>query len=325
MNRSRIRSGAAALIAVAAAFFASGNAFAQADSRSVPSEGFEDSRWIPAIALQTGFLVPKREGKAESLERGSIDGDATPLYGLIGASAELSTPRLAFIPGRPRFFAHADTFFAVDKKESLTSEGDPGNPLLDTTAKLENNAAIEGVLGVGTLLQTQSEPLVLSGGLGLSFTTEAGGRAVRIKPSLEWMYNRDEIRLAFADVESTGTDPDGPCNPCRVASAQSQTTKGFHSLGPGLEIDVDAGRIGDFSVSVFSQFRALRVLGDRKAQIQTTGSWFTREIERIDGANVITSIAADPTREDSTAGATYERDAWGYFAAAGVRIHWGPK
>jgi hypothetical protein len=321
LDTTKNRSAVALLIAFAAIFVASGESAAQTDAKTGP----EDSRWIPALALQTGFLVSQRKGRANSLERGLVDGESTAFFGMIGGSSELSTPRISFIPSQPRIFAHADVYYSIDNKESLASQGDPKDPINDPNTPLGNNAAIEGVLGVGTAIQTQSEPLILSGGVGLAFTTEAAGRVVRIKPSLEWMYQRDEIRLRFADVESTGPDPDGPCSPCRAMSTEAQTTKGFHSLGPGLEVDVDAGRIGDFTVSVFTQFRALRIMGDKKARLESTGSWFTRETERIDGENVIISIDPDPTREDSTVRSSYKRDEWGYSGAAGIRIYWDPK
>jgi hypothetical protein len=138
------------------------------------------------------------------------------------------------------------------------------------------------------------------------------------------MFQRDEILLKFADVEATGPNPDFPCNPCRVTSARAQTTKGFHSLGPGLEVEVDAGRFGDFTMSFFTQFRALRILGSRKARLQATGSWYTRETERVNGETVIISIDPDPSRADSVVNATYKRDAWGYFGQAGFRIFWNP-
>ena len=76
-----------------------------------------DSRWIPSVSLQTGIAVNKREGEVSSIERGFNDGRTTQLFGTFGSSLQLETPRLSFIPYRPRFFARADIHYSADNKE----------------------------------------------------------------------------------------------------------------------------------------------------------------------------------------------------------------
>lgn len=314
------------LVAIVFSLLSAGIAAAQ----SVPKGGSQERaehdskrRWIPSLALQTGFLAEQRQGESETVERGMQSGDSSFLFGHFGASVGLATPELPWMPIPTRFFVRADVSGSVDEKESLATESNPGNPLLDVGANLEGGP-VDGILGTGTTLRVQAEPLILSGGTGFSFETRVGDRAVRIKPSAEWMYQRDELALRFADIESVGPNPD-VCQPCRATSIDVQTTKGFHSVGPGIEVDVDAGRAGAFSFSVFTQFRALRILGDREAALEGTGSWFTRTVDRVDGQTVITSISPDTSRADTTATARYRREPWSYFAAAGVRIFWDPE
>ena len=285
-----------------------------------------DSRWIPSLSIQTGIVVNERTGEVSSIERGFEDGSSSLIFGTFGASAQVETPRVSSIPGRPRFFARADVFYSVDNKESLASEGVPDDPI----AKLGDGynleaGPVEQNVGRGTALRPQTEPLILGGGVGVSVETEVSGRTLRIKPSLEWMFQRDEISLEFSDVEGNGSDLER-CQPeCRAVSINAQDTKGYHSLGPGVELDYDVGRAGDFSVSLFSRFQALAILGDRKSRLVATGSWQTRTVERINGENVITSVEPATGRADTTVSARYERDTWSYFAGAGFRIYWDPE
>jgi hypothetical protein len=319
------RSRNAIRIAMVCSILVAATAAAEVDADRPSSEEVirREARWIPGLSVQTGFLAEQRNGYVDSIERGAQVGDSTALFGLFGASVDLASPEIPGMPISTRFFARADVSVSFDEKESLASEGDPGDPIRDPDANLEGGP-VGGILGTGTTLRVQAEPLILSAGMGLTFTTEIAERAVRIKPSLEWQYQRDEIYLRFADIESEGPNPE-QCGPCRATAFQSQTTKGFHSLGPGVEIDVDSGRIGDFRISVFSQFRALGIVGDREAYLDATGAWYTRTVERINGQNVVTSIEPADGRADTTVVSRYRREPWSFFAAAGVRIVWEPE
>lgn len=295
---------------------------ARADAND-PTNG-ADSRWLPGLSFQTGILVQERDADGDSVERGIVVGDSRAFFGLVGASAEVSTPRIPIIPGRPRLFARADVSYSVDKTEAVVNQGDPGDPINNPGNEVDVNDPVSGVINVGTSLRAKSEPLILSGGLGMVFSREFAGRTVSLRPSLEWMYQRDEISIAFGDAETEGSDP-LRCAPCRATSVLSQRTKGYHSLGPGVEVDIDAGRVGDFKVNVFTRFSALRILGDRKSNLQAIGSWFTRQDEKVNGQNIILSIDPAVGREDSVVSGRYRRDPWSYAATAGIRIVWSPE
>ncbi len=283
-----------------------------------------DLRWLPGLSFGTGILVHERDADSQSLERGFEEGDSKALFALFGASAEVSTPRISFLPTRPRFFARVDVSYSVDNDEPVLNEGDPGNPIRNPENDVAAGNPVTGVIDVGTSLRVKSEPVILSGGLGLAFSREVAGRTVRLRPSLEWMYQRDEIAIAFGAAETEGSDPDR-CAPCRTVSAQGQTTKSYHSLGPGVEVDVDATRVGDFQVSMFARFAALRILGDREVNLRATGSWFTRQDQVVNGQNIILSIDPAVGREDSVVRARFRRDPWSYAATAGIRIVWSPE
>lgn len=303
-----------------------GRSMAEPDAggTSDPSARPMDRRWIPGVSTEMGFLVHQRDGFAESVERGREEGDSNALFGVFGFRAELASPRLSRVPTGPRVFGYTSVGFVRDKDEAIANEGQPGNPLFDLNNDFDGNTPVAGIVGVGTSLRAESEPLVLGGGLGASFETEIATRTVRFKPTLDWTYQRDKIELKFADAEAQSGDP-VRCNPCRATAFDAQTEKGYHSLGPGMEIDVDAGRLGAFVLSVFTRFQALRTLGDREASLEASGSWFTRQTEVIGGEEVIVSIDPAPGREDTTVISRYRREPWSFYGAAGIRILWSPE
>jgi hypothetical protein len=295
-----------------------------ADGAADRSASRSDARWIPGFSAEAGFLTHRRDGYASSEERGRVEGDTNSLFGVFGVRTEISSPRITSVPSAPRVFGYAGVSMVRDKDESIANEGEPGDPLLDLDNKVDANNPVAGIVGTGTSLRVESEPVIYSGGLGASFETEIASRVVRFRPTLDWTYQRDRVELAFADAEGQGSDP-SRCNPCQITSLQAQTEKGYHSLGPGLEIDLDAGRLGDFVLTVFTRFQSLRTVGDRETSLDATSSWFTRQTAVIDGETVITSIDPVPGREDSVVTSRYRREPWSFYGAAGVRLLWSPE
>ena len=87
-----------------------------------------------------------------------------------------------------------------------------------------------------------------TGGVGTIWSFEAFDRTFRVRPSLEWMYQRQTIKGILSAGENEGTDAFF-CEPCRLLFIANETEKGYHSLGPGLELEVDVGRAGDFLIA----------------------------------------------------------------------------
>lgn len=318
---------AIATLALLALLFVADRAMAQSDAAAGAADqsgSRSDARWIPGFSTELGFLTHRRDGFASSVERGREEGETNALFGVFGVRTELSSPRFMTVPTAPRIFGYVGVSLVRDKDESIANEGEPRNPLFDLENKVDDNNPIAGIVGTGTSLRVESEPVLYGGGLGVSFETEIASRVVRFRPTLDWTYQRDRIEVAFADAEAQGAVPNR-CNPCQITSLQAQTEKGFHSLGPGLEIDLDAGRFGDFVLTVFTRFQSLRIVGDREASLDSTSSWFTRQTAVVDGEEVITSIDPVPGREDSIVTSRYRRDPWGFYGAAGVRVLWSPE
>jgi hypothetical protein len=287
-------------------------AFAAAAADAVAeSEGSEIARrWIPSASLLTTGFVDQRSARMESDTSPYRDGDSLGLLWSIGGTADVASPVILDVPGKPRAFAHADVGFVYSLEDPITTEGDPGG----TPRLVEGSNTVEAIAGVGSSVRAEAKPLVLSGGIGSVFEMEVLERGVRIRPTLEWMYRRDTMKATLGGAESESLTPgESECVPdCRTVFIKHQTEKGYHSLGPGIELEADAGRMGDFLLGFYGSFRAYYLVGDRKANLRSRGSW-----RRLDGSPT--------TREDTTFVTRYERDPWHYRFGMGFRVLWSPE
>lgn len=267
-------------------------------------------RWIPGGSIFTMGIPDERSARASSdtLPQ-EVTGDSTGFPWSVGLSAELASPVLAEIAGRPRLYIHGDFSYAVDSEEPVVSTGDPGAPpSIPATATA---TTVETIENIGAAVRVEAKPLVLSGGVGAVFSFEAWERSFRVRPSLEWIYRRDSINSVLGGGETENPNSTA-CTPCRTLFVDAQTEKGYHSLGPGVELEVDAARAGDFLLAFYGSFRAYHILGDRKADLDTVGAW-----QRTDGL---------PTsRPDTVFRTRYEREPWHYRFGLGLRFLWSPE
>jgi len=273
----------------------------------------ELDRWIPGGSFFTMGLVQDRDAttSTESGTRGRNNGDSLGFPWTIGGSLELLTPTLPGfedVAGRPRFFVHGDIAYGMDSEDPVVSEGDPGDaPVQD----LPPPGAPAAYRNQGSSVRAEAKPLVLSGGLGLAFDFEAWDRKFRVRPTLEWLYQRDTMKIALGAVENEGTG-NNLCGPCRTTFIKQQTEKGFHSIGPGIDIDVEAARAGNFLVTFFTSGRIYSIVGDRKAQLNATGSWTNDD-------------GSPTTAPDETFYTEYKRERWHYRFGMGIRFMWMPE
>jgi len=287
-------------------------ALAQNQDLGDPSQGRADTLWIPAISLLTAGNFEDRKATVESQERGRFDDDSSFALWSLAFSTELSTPAWSNLPGRPRMFMHADVVTVFDPEAPVVNDDNPGPPRILTQRPGGGGLApLGGVQGRGSSLRAQADPLALSAGAGITFRADIGDRALRIKPSIEWFWQQEQIFGTLGEAESEGANPDF-CGPCRTLFIHDSRKSNFHSLGPGLEFELDAARVSDFVLTVFASGRAYHILGDRKVEFESTGTWM------VNGAPSM-------VRADSTLTASYEREPWHYQAGIGVRLRWLPE
>jgi hypothetical protein len=325
-----------AVVALQALFPIASLAAAGGDPAEPARQAGED-RWVPSLAITGGATIQDQHGVADSVLfedmsptpvplRGFVNGDDLAVSPFVGGSLEVMTPVLP-IPTRPRLFLSGEILptFASDRDVAL--EGDPGcvrGPLPDAPCArdIEEFGATtfgeDAINGEGTKTTAQVDTLVFGASLGVAFPLRFGRRQLRIKPSVGWINYK---------VEAEGLVVDGACDPpngctdtiiefppfppivnegfLRETTLTAGDSQRFNGIGPGLDIEMDAGRFGPLGVSLFLGGRAYRILDDRTITFGTT--------EAFDD-QLGTDVAV--------AGFEVEVDPWMYRAHVGIRFQW---
>jgi hypothetical protein len=274
-------------------------AYGQADPIDSDRQA-ELTRWVPALGFFGGVAIQDSTATIESPQRVDSDrGDNTSVFPYVGLDLELMAPRLLSVPGNPRLFVRGGGFVDFDTQHNIAREGVAGKIEIPDVAF---DPQVSAVLGVGSATAAEVEPLGFFAGVGVAFTLFPGDRTLRIKPSFEYRYEKTKLASLISDAASIAGD--GKC-PCRTASLDNHVKQDYHSIGPGLEIELDIARVGPFIATFLARTEALKLLGNRDTSFGVTGTY-------DDGT-------------PPSANSTYTRDAWAYNASAGIRLRWLPE
>ena len=285
--------------------------------------GGQDNSWVPSFSLFGGILTQKAEASSSSNARPSTQGDAELTYPLVGFSAELMTPKLSGWRGSPALFLHGDVAMSFSSTWKVAAEGSSGPPELPTVQGLDLALlAPEDVIGTGTQTTAEAEPLELSAGVGIAFEIKLWDRTLRLRPSFEYRREQISYALALSNVATylpptpggfsvCGPDLNGDPlkNGCGFASLSMGQKETVHSIGPGFEVALDAGRAGPFILTLYASAQAYHVLGSRSTTIDLTGSY----------------DPPPPSPDPIQATTTIERDPWNYRGLVGLRFRWLPQ
>lgn len=271
-----------------------------------------DDRWLPGVSAFGGVITQDAKATVDSTARGFHKGDALAVFAHVGLSAELMTPALVSRLGAPRLFVHGDISLSFDSEESIANEGDPGTlriPVIDNNSDgiPDGEPPVAGIVGRGSATKAETQPVVYSAGAGLAFTFEAWGRPLRLKPSVEWLYQETEVTGIVGDAEAL--DGGDQC-PCRTALLDPSKTQGFHYLGVGLEVELDAARAGPTMLSVFMAGQGYRALGDRSVDLAASGSY----VEPV-----------GPPVQTLSMDSSYDLEPWNFRLIFGLRLRWNPE
>ena len=307
---------------------------------SAPGDS-KHTRWVPAFSFFSGAQIRTYEGSVtdpKDVEPGvGVQGTERAVFAYVGASAEISSPKLLGARG-PRVFVHVDSSLSFDSDRPIAGEGSPGPIEYPTTPSglMVTTSPITGMLGQGSSLHAESKPLVVSAGTGLSFEFKALGRTLRLKPSVEWLWQETSVKTAAGYLVSTlevnGTPlcsldvirntTDSP-RPCATAFFGSSKTKAFHSLGPGLEIELDTGRVGPVAFALYASGQAYRVLGNREFNLDASAPL---EIPAGFNPSGTPPGSLPPDAQDPVSiSSTFEVDPWQYRFGVGLRFRWLPE
>jgi len=221
----------------------------------------------------------------------------TPTF---GGTFELMTPALRSIAGRPRGFARVDLTYAFGPDYQIPSLGNPGPFSISSTVPPGTGFTEGSILGQGGRTQATVEPLVVSAAGGIALTVDAWGRALRLKPSVEYM--RQEVKvtgLVRRAVALTNSSP--TLNGFRPITLVAEDTQVYNFLGPGIELEVDAARAGPVVLAPYLGLKAWVVLDNSKLVLVDKNQW------------------------NETAIFSFLPNRWAFGGSVGVRFRWAPE
>ncbi len=308
---------------------------------AVESQFANDRRWIPSVGLSVGFTVHEQEASFESSCRtsalwrpepdepmvGACQGSTPNFLGarelrpseegasqhvspLVGVSAQLASPVIPKVPGRFRAFVSGEVLVLFSPTRAIAREGQPSSIGGPDGAEENIKHSQNSLTGVGTSADSEYGQLAYRLDLGLIYPFEALGRHFRLKPSVGWARWEFDLdgRLAAGLKDDYDPAPGATCA-CganrRDVYLESSETLTLNGIGPGLELEMDALRFGQFGVGLFMGGNAYKVLGNRKANLQAT-----------------VAVTGDALQDNTyDASWSYKADPWMYRVAVGIRLH----
>lgn len=305
------------------------------DSNSTPKRTTEqagEDQWVPSLAFTAGVSIQQQAATADSFIfedltpppvslRGFQAGDDTAVSPFVGFDLQLMTPALP-LPTRPRVFLSAEILPTFASGRDLALEGDPDcvrGPEPDAPCASEEDGSRRipfgeaSANGLGTRVRAEVNPLVYGAALGAAFPLQVGDRPLRIKPSVAFMSYR---------VDATGTVVDAACDPTnactdwtafgftipgflRETTLTASRSQRFYAVGPGLDVEMDAGHFGPLGAALFIGGRAFAVVSDRTMSFGTEET-YTDQLGN-DRAVAHFNVAVDP---------------WIFRAHVGLRLQW---
>jgi hypothetical protein len=149
-------------------------------------------------------------------------------------------------------------------------------------------------------MTASTAPFLLTAGGGLAFTFDAGGRALRIKPSVEYLRHEVEVSGLLRRVVQV-TSPSTQLNGFREVTLTASQDRIYQWVGPGIEVDIDATRAGDFVLAPYIALKSWVVLDNSKMVLEDSNQY---------GESAIWTFL--PNR-------------WAFGGTVGLRVRWAPE
>jgi hypothetical protein len=162
-------------------------------------------------------------------------------------------------------------------------------------------------------------PFLLTAGAGAALTFRAWDRVLRIKPSME--YLRQEVSLRGLVRRAVRVDPTPGAPPpddtfFRTVDLSGQTSRVYHGLGPGLEIEVETGRAGNFVVALYASARAWAFLNNDDLRVEDFND---------DAVNCPPPPPGQVNCSSESATFGFSQNDWAYGGNLGLRFRWSPE
>jgi hypothetical protein len=285
-------------------------AHADGDEAEDSTTSFEES-WVAGFAVTSGFTIQEQRSTVDSANlldptgefRGGDKGKDWAVSPYVGVSAEVMSPAFEWLPRNARLFISADVLPTFSADRDIATEGNAagfeipedrqGRDLVLYTAN--------SIQGQGNKISSELRTGVYAFNVGMAFPFEVRGYRMRAKPSFGWIWYEVEVKGLLLDADKPlDFDPT-----TRFVGLENRQKQGFQGIGPGLEIELDVVRYGDFLTSLFIDGHAYRILGDRSIDMS--------DAEYFDDAIGTALYTADWT---------FDVEPWMYRAGLGLRVRW---
>ena len=273
----------------------------QADVQSVPDPP-------AAYGWPAGAYIERPEPFGKSLDKSLLT--VSPNF---GATIDILTPALGFIPLKPRLFAVAEILPTFAGDVTVALDGAATRFLVQPASTSPRNYPATVIGGQGTRLDSEVMTTTLAASVGISFDTNYRGRLVRIRPGVGWirwgLIAEGEVLAAYKD------DPDPLGTPVlpppsfgqnfRFVQMGGRAAGFFNGVGPTLEIEMELSRRGSFRPSLYLTGGGFKTVGNDEL-----------------------NFAASSSFDDALGEADYEASwkvkvqDWNYRMGLGFRVRW---
>lgn len=261
----------------------------------------EVERWVPALDVSSGVFFQKADGSVASTARGAFDDDVLAVFPFVEGSVELMSPGLGQGQVRPRLFVRGGAGRSWDARHRKPKEGNASELVIPPNFPV---TPLEAVQGQGSETRHQAKPYFYTAAAGLALSMPFDeSRALRIRSSLEYRYSRTQIEAVLSQAEAVNDDE---ICPCRLGRLQATNEADQHALGVGLELELDAARLGPFLLAVHAGGQAHRILEGHELRVSAAGIF-------DDGMTPL----------DVRSDVKLER--WNFRLGVGVRFRWVPE
>ena len=242
-----------------------------------------------------------------------ISRDTLTVSPTVGASVDLMTPALEFVPLRPRLFAVAEILPTFASNITLALDGAATEFILRPVIAQPINYPASAIAGLGTRLDSQVMTTMLAASVGLAFDFTFRERLIRLRPGVGWIrwgiLATGKVLDAYKDDPSEfGVIPLVPPlfgQNIRLVQLEGRGAAFFNGLGPTLEVEMELQKRGSFRPSLYLTGGAFRTIG-----------------------NDTLAFSATTSRDDALGQADYTAEwvlkvvDWNYRAGVGFRLRW---
>lgn len=275
--------GGAARCRIALVGLAACAAIVSASEASADTQGVA-ARWTPTLSV--GFDVQNQSVDAETETEGmlGVGGSAstTVLSSLFRFDGALYSPSLFASGGAPRLFVHAGAQIPLSSEQAILRANEeflvppsfpPPPPDHPTNLNCPTTEQIPGTDSPGNFDSCDhvaSMDLIYDvnwyAGLGVEFTLPVSQRQFKIRPSVDYFGQS----LGFRGIARRDDRGGDSAEILRTISISSSASEIAHAVGPRLTFDIEAARVGAFSLNVFLETQFYWILSNRNIALSGT-------------------------------------------------------